>query len=482
MLAFFDFEGSGLNTALDQPVQFAAVFTDEALNTSKDSNLFVRHRKDVIPSARATLVHRLSPSKLASGITEYELARQLYSLFLKQPNTTLVAYNGYSYDYPLLRHLMWRNLLPPYTLEFESGNTRWDLLNVVRAYWALRPEGLAWPVNEKGQPVFRLEALCEANGVALENAHDALSDTYGLVDLARKLKSANPKMWDYLYEGRTKQAARKRLGLDHHSGSFPNAKPVLYTGPGVGFKRNYTSVVLPLAIAPNENNKIIAVDLAQNPGWAETATPDDIWNRNFNYEGGLAEFDDRFPIVIIKTNESPVIMPLSVLGQPGANLDWDRALIEENAKAITTTNIGERIIEALGNADRRQGEHPDTRLFEGFISNKDQSIARRIHESPENWATNVQEFDDPRLADMAFYCVARNFEEHLQGEEIDRWHEYLKKRWHDPEYLAGGNKLEGVKEEVEELAETDLSDADMELLNELEDYLDRMAAEVTALD
>ena len=34
------------------------------------------------------------------------------------------------------------------------------LLDVVRAFYALRPEGIAWPIDAQGLPSFKLEALC----------------------------------------------------------------------------------------------------------------------------------------------------------------------------------------------------------------------------------------------------------------------------------------------------------------------------------
>ncbi|VDZ78152.1 exodeoxyribonuclease I [Salmonella bongori] len=43
---------------------------------------------------------------------------------------------------------------------------------VMRACYALRPEGINWPENDDGLPSFRLEHLTQANGIEHSNAHD----------------------------------------------------------------------------------------------------------------------------------------------------------------------------------------------------------------------------------------------------------------------------------------------------------------------
>ena len=89
------------------------------------------------------------------------------------------------FDDEVTRHLFWRNLIDPYAREYAQGCSRWDLLDVVRCTWALRPEGISWPMGEDGRPSFRLTRLTAANGLAHDNAHDALSDVRATIALAR---------------------------------------------------------------------------------------------------------------------------------------------------------------------------------------------------------------------------------------------------------------------------------------------------------
>ena len=84
-----------------------------------------------------------------------------------------------------MRHGLFRNFFDVYEREWRGGNSRWDLLDVLRFAHALRPEGLAWPTREDGATSFRLEHLAEANGVREGDAHEALSDVRALIGLAR---------------------------------------------------------------------------------------------------------------------------------------------------------------------------------------------------------------------------------------------------------------------------------------------------------
>ena len=75
---------------------------------------------------------------------------------------------------------------------------------MARAFYALRPEGINWVHDDEGKPSFRLEKLSVANGIKHENAHDAMSDVYATIGLAKCLKQAQPRLFDYLLEHRSK--------------------------------------------------------------------------------------------------------------------------------------------------------------------------------------------------------------------------------------------------------------------------------------
>lgn len=116
---------------------------------------------------------------------------------LALPGTIGVGYNTIRFDDEITRFMFWRNLMDPYAREWQNQCGRWDLLDVVRMAYALRPDGIVWPKKEDGSPSFKLEHLSQANGLAHEAAHDALSDVRATIALARLLRDRQPKLFEF---------------------------------------------------------------------------------------------------------------------------------------------------------------------------------------------------------------------------------------------------------------------------------------------
>jgi len=62
---------------------------------------------------------------------------------LAQAGTVGVGYNTIRFDDEITRFMFWRNLIDPYAREWQNGCGRWDLLDVVRMVYALRPKALS---------------------------------------------------------------------------------------------------------------------------------------------------------------------------------------------------------------------------------------------------------------------------------------------------------------------------------------------------
>ena len=102
---------------------------------------------------------------------------QIINNEFSRPNTTVAGFNSVRFDDEFIRNALDRNFFDPYRREYENNNSRWDIIDLVRATYDLRPDGIRWPErNELNRPVFRLTALTEANGIDQVGAHDALVD------------------------------------------------------------------------------------------------------------------------------------------------------------------------------------------------------------------------------------------------------------------------------------------------------------------
>ena len=139
---WYDLETSGTHPASDRIMQFAGWRTDLKLRQVDEPYVtYIRLAPDVLPSPEACLVTGISPQQAnAEGVDEWRALRQVDQQ-MRQPHTCVAGYNNLRFDDDFLRHGFYRNLLDPYAREWQDGNSRWDLIDVVRAAYALRPEG-----------------------------------------------------------------------------------------------------------------------------------------------------------------------------------------------------------------------------------------------------------------------------------------------------------------------------------------------------
>ena len=174
-----DYETFGINPRRDRPAQFAGIRTDAELNeVGEPLMVYCQPANDYLPDPASCLITGITPQLcLERGVPEHAFAARIEQL-LAEPGTIGVGYNTIRFDDEVTRHLFWRSLIDPYAREWQNDCGRWDLLDVVRMAYALRPDGIVWPTNEDGKPSFKLEDLARANGLLHEVAHDALSDVY----------------------------------------------------------------------------------------------------------------------------------------------------------------------------------------------------------------------------------------------------------------------------------------------------------------
>jgi len=181
----YDYESFGINPASDRPAQFAGIRTDADFNIiGEPVMLYCKQTNDYLPAPEAVMVTGITPQECnEKGIPEPEFAAKILAEF-SQPNTCVMGYNNIRYDDEMTRYTFYRNFIDPYEYSWKNGNSRWDLLDLVRACYALRPEGINWAYDDDGMPSFRLEKLTKANGIEHENAHDAMAvcDLSGDID------------------------------------------------------------------------------------------------------------------------------------------------------------------------------------------------------------------------------------------------------------------------------------------------------------
>src|SRR5574343_627686 len=161
-----DYETFGARPRPDRPAQFAAIRTDAELNPiGEPVMLYCQPAPDYLPDPESCLLTGITPQLcLERGLPEHEFAARIEAE-LARPDTVGVGYNTIRFDDEFTRHLFWRNLIDPYARAWQNGGGRWDLLDLVRTAYALRPDGITWPHHDDGQVSFKLEHLSAANGL-----------------------------------------------------------------------------------------------------------------------------------------------------------------------------------------------------------------------------------------------------------------------------------------------------------------------------
>ena len=255
-LFFYDLETSGLRPREDRIMQFAGQRTDMNLNPiGEPVNILVKMTNDALPSPGAINVTGITPqATLMDGVSEAEFCRYVTEEVFT-PETVAVGYNTVRFDDEFMRACLWRNFYDSYEWEWKDGRSRWDMLDVVRLTRALRPEGIEWPFTPEGKPTNRLELLTKLNGVEHEHAHDALSDVYATIAVARLIRDKQPKLFDYLYRMRGKREVQKLVNLE-------NPQPFVYASGRYANEFNKTTVAVP--IAPGRNGNVLVYDLRYN--------------------------------------------------------------------------------------------------------------------------------------------------------------------------------------------------------------------------
>ncbi len=210
---FYDLETTGINKCFDQILQFAAIRTDESLNELERYDFFVRLNPDTIPTPEASITHHISIEKSNSGMYEYEAIKKIHSLF-NTPDTISLGYNTLTFDDEFLRFAFFKNLFSAYDHQYKNGCVRVDLYPIATAYYLFAQNVLSWPLDKEGKVSLKLENLNTQNSLYKEGrAHDAITDVIVTLELARRFKLHQPKVWEYLIEHFNKTEDQKILSL-----------------------------------------------------------------------------------------------------------------------------------------------------------------------------------------------------------------------------------------------------------------------------
>ncbi len=425
-----DYETFGIDPRYDRPSQFAGIRTDEELNIISDPlTLYCKPADDCLPDPGACMVTGITPQKaLADGVDEAEFIATIHHEFSK-PGTCIAGYNNIRFDDEFTRNTLYRNFFNAYAHEWQHGNSRWDIIDTVRLTRALSPEGINWP-EQDGRPSIRLELLTKANNITHEAAHDAMSDVYATIAVAKLIKEKQPRLYNYIYNLRKKTEVSKLINLR-------SREAILHVSSRYSAERGAIAMVMPICQHPVNKNGFIVYDLDVHPEDFFEADAEEMAARLYTPAAELPEGIKRIPLKQIHINKCPVIVPLKTMDSNAAqrlNVDVERCQQHRELILEHIEEFAAKTSAIFQHSDFPEVSDPDGQLYSGgFFSRDDSQRIDTIRNTRADKLADLQfNFDDTRLQEMLFRYRARNYPSTLSEQEHKRWDEYRHEKFSNP--------------------------------------------------
>jgi exodeoxyribonuclease-1 len=456
-ILWHDYETFGINPRVDFPVQFAAIRTNEDLEIIEDQaniDWLCKMPLDYLPHPRACLVTGITPTySLTKGLSEPTFANKIYQQII-QENTCMAGYNSMRFDEEVTRHLLFRNLFPVYEREYKNNNSRWDVIDLVRACYALRPEGINWTFYENAKPCFTLGALSKANDIAHESAHDALSDVRATIDVAKLIKTKQPKLYEYFWQLRSKHKVNDML-QQFQSNIFVHVSGLISSAQGC------CSLIMPVCLHPTNKNSVLCIDLLKPIDLFEENDPSTLrqglFTKTQSFDVQSHAKDNAPRMYSISVNKCPFVAPIKTLSASRAlQLGIDLSLATQHYTRLTQLPFLSDLCKSAYTQHEAKPipDNIDEQLYNSeFPSNADTQLMEVVRQAlPEQLEIYNGKFESDLLNKLLIRYRARNYPSFLDEQEIKRWQQHVEER------LTSGNKtaclsLEEYFLSIEELSQ-----------------------------
>ena len=403
------------------------------------------------------MVTGITPQQtVADGVTESELCRLLVSEVFT-PNTIAIGYNNIRFDDEFIRHLFWRNFYDPYEWLYKDGRSRWDMLDVARMTRAFRPDGIKWPVDDKGEAVNKLELISKENGINHFKAHDAISDVEALMAITRLIRSQQPQLFDFLFKIRDKNEVKKLVNLD-------DKKPFVYSSGRYESQFNKTTVAFPLTSSRNGN--VVVYDLRYDPTPFMKMNSKELAKKLFaSREERSSDDFIKLPVKELQYNRAPAVAPLGVLGQADgwAKISLDSDTVNKHEQILLSSPDFAENIRSVYESREEYAKSLDAeaQLYEGFVPDIDKIRVELIRNSNENELADLHpNFSDERLSPLLLHYKARNYPKSLSADEVEIW-----EKWRSDKILSA---LPSYMDSLQKLSAKATDDNTSFLLQELQ--------------
>lgn len=408
---FYDTETSGVETEFDQILQFAAILTDDDFNELESFEMRCQLMSHIVPSLDGLLVTKIPIATLTdkSLPTHYEFIKKIQKKLLEWSPAIFIGWNSIPFDEELMRHTFFHTLHPAY-LTNTNGNKRADVMKIAHAASVYAPKSITIPINNKGNPFFKLKNIALANGYKHDNAHEALADVRMTIQMAKLIKEKAPAIWQNMMN-----VSKKNDVFDMIS-----KQPMFsLTESNYGRMNHYIVTLCGM------NGKIDAIvfDLKYDPDEYKSLSVE-----------ALVEVlkGKNNPLRSLKAHRQPILMPVEL----STIIETLDITFEELTRRIKTIKedlaFQTKVQEAFAGKyeDRDEPEHIEQRLYSGgFISREDELLALDFQNAGwEQKLSIVERIKDPCMQEFAYRIIFFENPKLLSTEIYNRLNDWKKTR------------------------------------------------------
>ncbi len=422
---FYDLETTGFSPRDARIMQFAGQRVNLELEPiGEPHNHLIKLTDDILPSVEAILLTGITPqSTVADGSTEAEFLKIFHSE-IATPGTIFVGFNNLRFDDEFIRFTNYRNFYDPYEWHWSNNRSRWDMLDVVRMTRALRPEGIKWPFASDGAPANRLEELAKINDLLHDKAHDALSDVYATIELAKLIRTKQPKLFEHLLSMRDKKLTTELVN---------SGRPFAYTSGKYPSAFMHTTAAALLGNHP-KNQGVFVYDLRYDPTEVNNLSIAEIIER---WQHRCAERPcphPRLPVKAMQFNRCPAVAPLGVIDSESVKrINIDLKVVEQNFQKLKAvgSDLYKKILAAAEEIEKSQAalfaneQLAESALYDSFIPDADKrTSAQLVNAEPTELVSYMGSFSDKRLQSLLPLYISRNYPKQQTDDIRQHWEKY----------------------------------------------------------
>ena len=459
---FYDFETTGLDTKFSQPIQIAAIAVDEDFNQIDDPiNVRCRLKDGVIPNPSALLVHKVPIDVLKNEQSFYSMMDFIHNKFSSWGPATFIGYNSIRFDEEVLRSSFFQSLYDPY-LTNTNNNTRTDLFKIILGLSSLDENILNIPMNEKNKPSYKLENIAKNNNIEHLSAHDALSDVYATIGIAKIIKEKSPAYWNECMKISSHKNMMEYLTSDdyffaasEHSAANLTFKPISL-----------------LTANPNNQKELAFFDLENDPNkYCDSSV-----------SGIISLIESKQKIVrLYQSNKSPIIVSANFLRSKNLLSDKDDNIFKERSELIKKNDsfinkLNHALVERYEDFQitRSPSDFLEEQIYNGeFYSSEDKQRINRFKEcnEPKERFGISKEFKDRRLREICYRILFAESPSVFPEKDLKARKSFIADKVFCEEEKVPWCTLEKAKGELEKIKNNDKFKDDSVYISEIENFL-----------